>query len=52
LQAKVQATPHSNLAAQCLSIATETDRLKAVYIRNTCRSSHRHQEAAAKKNEV
>ncbi len=35
LQAKVQATPHSNLAALCPSIAMKWDRLVVVYVRKT-----------------
>ncbi len=38
LQAKAQATPHSNLAALSPSINTEWDWLAGVYIRKTCRS--------------
>jgi hypothetical protein len=52
LQAKVQDMPHSNLGALRLSIAVEWDKLVAVYIRKTCCSFHRRQEATAKKNYV
>jgi hypothetical protein len=51
LQAKDQATLHSNLAALFLSIAAEWDWLAAVYISKTC-CSFRHCHSAAKKNEV
>ncbi len=36
LQAKVQVTPHTNLAALPLPRAAEWDRLAAKYIRKTC----------------
>jgi hypothetical protein len=52
LQAKVQAMPHSNLAALFPSNAAECDWLATVYICITCRSFHCHHEAATKKNEV
>ncbi len=38
LQAKVKATPHSNLASLHQSIAVEWDWLAAAYIRKTCHS--------------
>jgi hypothetical protein len=52
LQAKVLATPYSNLIAIRPSITTEWYRLAAVYILKTCISFRCRQEAAAKKNEV
>jgi hypothetical protein len=38
LQAKVQATPRTNLTSLRLSTAPEFDRRAVVYIRKTCRS--------------
>jgi hypothetical protein len=51
LQVKVQATPHSNLAALFPTIATECNWLAAVYICKTFCSFRRCHEAAATKNE-
>jgi hypothetical protein len=52
LQAKVQATPHSNLTALFSSVAAECDRLAVVYICKTYCSFRCRHEAPAKKNEV
>jgi hypothetical protein len=52
LQVKIQATPHSNLAALHSSIAVEWDWLAAVYVCKTYHSFCHPQEFAARKNEV
>ncbi len=52
LQPKGQTMPHANLAALCLSVAAESERLAAVKIRKTYRTFRCCQEAAAKKTDV
>jgi hypothetical protein len=47
-----KATPHDNLAALRLSLATERDRLAVEYIHKTCLSFHRRRKAVAKKKEI
>jgi hypothetical protein len=51
LQAKVQATPHTNLIALCLSVASEFNLQAVVYIHKACRSFCCRHDAVAKKNE-
>ncbi len=50
LQEKVQATPHTSLAALYRSVTRQWNRMSPAYIRWTCRSFRRHLEAVMMKN--
>jgi hypothetical protein len=50
LQQKVQATPHTSLAALRRSITREWNRMSPAYVRRTCRSFRRRLESVVAKN--
>ncbi len=50
LQEKVQATPHTSLAALRWSITRQWNRVLLAYVRRTCRSFRRRLEAIMAKN--